>query len=185
MKNRYFEEQIHWVPLTAGKSTVNQNFACVQTSPICTQANQNSAPSSLKSQNPFVQYIKRTKCTYRIGAMKRNFFSVSRLKNFRCPIISTQKGIFPLFQQKNFCYKRPPHYNGYFFFFLREVHTFTLVYNGHFLLSPRWLKEVRQLCSIITSQKRPTRKIFPLFPMVLFLFSPRELIKRPSLGRLN
>ena len=71
------------------------------------------------------------------------------------------------------------------FFFLRAVHTFTLVYNGHFLLSPRWLKEVRQLCSIITSQKRPTRKIFPLFPMVLFLFSPRELIKRPSLGRLN
>ena len=73
----------------------------------------------------------------------------------------------------------------FFFFFLREVHTFTLVYNGHFLLSPRWLKEVRQLCSTITSQKRPTRKIFPLFPMVLFLFSPRELIKRPSLGRLN
>ena len=143
---------------SAGKSTVNRN----------------SAPGSLKSQNPFVQYIKRTKCTYRIGAMKRNFFQFPVSKIFVVPLFHPQKGIFPLFQQKNFCYKRPPHYNGYYyFFFLRAVHTFTLVYNGHFLLSPRWLKEVRQLCSIITSQKRPTRIIFPLFPMVLFLFSQR------------
>ena len=114
------------------------------------------------------------------------FFQFPVSKIFVVPLFHPQKGIFPLFQQKNFCYKRPPHYNGYYYyFFLRAVHTFTLVYNGHFLLSPRWLKEVRQLCSIITSQKRPTRKIFPLFPMVLFLFSPRELMKRPSLGRLN
>ena len=156
--------------MTAGKSTVNRN----------------SAPGSLKSQNPFVQYIKRTKCTYRIGAMKRNFFSVSRLKNFRCPIISPPKGHFSIISTEKFLLQTATTLQRlFFFFFLREVHTFTLVYNGHFLLSPRWLKEVRQLCSIITSQKRPTRKIFPLFPMVLFLFSPRELIKRPSLGRLN
>ena len=156
--------------MTAGKSTVNRN----------------SAPGSLKSQNPFVQYIKRTKCTYRIGAMKRNFFSVSRLKNFRCPIISPPKGHFSIISTEKFLLQTATTLQRlFFFFFLREVHTFTIVYNGHFLLSPRWLKEVRQLCSIITSQKRPTRKIFPLFPMVLFLFSPRELIKRPSLGRLN
>ena len=155
--------------MTAGKSTVNRN----------------SAPGSLKSQNPFVQYIKRTKCTYRIGAMKRNFFSVSRLKNFRCPIISPPKGHFSIISTEKFLLQTATTLQRLFFFFLREVHTFTIVYNGHFLLSPRWLKEVRQLCSIITSQKRPTRKIFPLFPMVLFLFSPRELIKRPSLGRLN
>ena len=156
--------------MTAGKSTVNRN----------------SAPGSLKSQNPFVQYIKRTKCTYRIGAMKRNFFSVSRLKNFRCPIISPPKEHFSIISTEKFLLRTATTLQRLlFFFFLRAVHTFTLVYNGHFLLSPRWLKEVRQLCSIITSQKRPTRKIFPLFPMVLFLFSPRELIKRPSLGRLN
>ena len=118
--------------------------------------------------------------------MKRNFFSVSRLKNFRCPIISPPKGHFSIISTEKFLLQTATTLQRLLlFFFLRAVHTFTVVYNGHFLLSPRWLKEVRQLCSIITSQKRPTRKIFPLFPMVLFLFSPRELIKRPSLGRLN
>ena len=155
--------------MTAAKSTVNRN----------------SAPGSLKSQNPFVQYIKRTKCTYRIGAMKRNFFSVSRLKNFRCPIISTQKGIFPLFQQKNFCYKRPPHYNGYYFFFFYEQSIHSLLFTtATFFCLQGGLKRFGN-CVPLLHPKRPTRKIFPLFPMVLFLFSPRELIKRPSLGRLN
>ena len=154
--------------MTAGKSTVNRN----------------SAPGSLKSQNPFVQYIKRTKCTYRIGAMKRNFFQFPVSKLFFVPLFHPQKGIFPLFQQKNFCYKPPPLYNGHhFFFYEQSIHSLLFTTATFFCL--QGLKEVRQLCSIITSQKRPTRKIFPLFPMVLFLFSPRELIKRPSLGRLN
>ena len=157
--------------MTAAKSTVNRN----------------SAPGSLKSQNPFVQYIKRTKCTYRIGAMKRNFFSVPVSKIFVVPLFHPQKGIFPLFQQKNFCYKRPPHYNGYYFFFFtsspyihcclqRPLSSVSKVVHG--------LKRFGN-CVPLLHPKRPTRKIFPLFPMVLFLFSPRELIKRPSLGRLN
>ena len=130
--------------MTAAKSTVNRN----------------SAPGSLKSQNPFVQYIKRTKCTYRIGAMKRNFFSVSRLKNFRCPIISPPKGHFSIISTEKFLLQTATTLQRLlFFFFLRAVHTFTVVYNGHFLLSPRWLKEVRQLCSIITSQDTNSKNI--------------------------
>ena len=70
-----------------------------------------------------------------------------------------------------------------FFFYEQSIHSLLFTTATFFCL--QGLKEVRQLCSIITSQKRPTRKIFPLFPMVLFLFSPRELIRRPSFGRLN
>ena len=118
------------------------------------------------------------------GRWRGIFFQFPVSKIFVVPLFHPQKGIFPLFQQENFCYKRPPHYNGYFFFFYEQsIHSLLFTTATFFCL--QGLKEVRQLCSIITSQKRPTRKIFPLFPMVLFLFSPRELIRRPSFGRLN
>ena len=45
------------------------------------------------------------------------FFQFPVSKIFVVPLFHPQKGIFPLFQQKNFCYKRPPHYNGYYYFF--------------------------------------------------------------------
>ena len=118
------------------------------------------------------------------GDEEEFFFSFPSQKFSLSHYFTPKRAFFHYFNRKISVTNRH-HSTTAIIFFLRAVHTFTLVYNGHFLLSPRWLKEVRQLCSIITSQKRPTRKIFPLFPMVLFLFSPRELIKRPSLGRLN
>ena len=115
---------------------------------------------------------------------EEEFFSVSRLKNFLCPIISPPKGHFSIISTEKFLLQtattlqRP-----LFFFYEQSIHSLLFTTATFFCL--QGLKEVRQLCSIIPSQKRPTRKIFPLFPMVLFLFSPRELIKRPSLGPLN
>ena len=155
--------------MTAAKSTVNRN----------------SAPGSLKSQNPFVQYIKRTKCTYRIGAMKRNFFSVSRLKNFRCPIISPPKGHFSIISTEKFLLQTATTLQRLllFFFYEQSIHSLLFTTATFFCLQGG-LKRFGN-CVPLLHPKRPTRKIFPLFPMVLFLFSPRELIKRPSLGRLN
>ena len=119
-----------------------------------------------------------------LGRWRGIFFSFPSQKFSLSHYFTPKRAFFYYFNRKISVTNRH-HSTTAIIFFLRAVHTFTLVYNGHFLLSPRWLKEVRQLCSIITSQKRPTRKIFPLFPMVLFLFSPRELIRRPSFGRLN
>ena len=42
-------------------------------------------------------------------------FQFPVLKIFVVPLFHRQKGIIPLFRQKNFCYKRPPLYNGHFF----------------------------------------------------------------------
>ena len=70
-----------------------------------------------------------------------------------------------------------------FFFYEQSIHSLLFTTATFFCLQGG-LKRFGN-CVPLLHPKRPTRKIFPLFPMVLFLFSPRELIKRPSLGRLN
>ena len=102
-------------------------------------------------------------------------------KIFVVPLFHPQKGIIPLFQQKkNFCYKRPPLYNG-LFFFLRAVHdTFTLVSTSRSTTA----KGSATVFHYSIPKETKSENI-SLIPMVLFLFNPRELIKRPSFGRLN
>ena len=51
------------------------------------------------------------------GRWRGIFFQFPVSKIFVVPLFHPQKGIFPLFQQKNFCYKPPPLYNGHYFFF--------------------------------------------------------------------
>ena len=48
---------------------------------------------------------------------EEEFFQFPVSKIFVVPLFHPQKGIIPLFEKKNFCYRRPPLYNGHFFFF--------------------------------------------------------------------
>ena len=151
--------------MTAGKSTVNRNLA----------------PGSFKSQNLFVQYIKRTKCTYRIGNLIGcSFFSFPSQKFSLFHYFTPKRALFHYFNRRRISVT-----NGHLFttafFFLRAVHdTFTLV-----SISRSTTARGSATVFHYSIPKETKSENISLIPMVLFLFNPRELIKRPSFGRLN
>lgn len=106
--------------MTAGKSTVNRNLA----------------PGSLKSQNLFVQYIKRTKCTYRIGNLIGcSFFSFPSQKFSLFHYFTPKRALFHYFNRRRISVTNGHLFTTAFFFFTCSpwyIHScFNLsIYNG-------------------------------------------------------
>ena len=93
---------------------------------------------------------------------EEEFFFSSRLKNFRCPIISPPKGHFSIISTEKFLLQTATTLQRllFFFFYEQSIHSLLFTTATFFCLQGgAWLKEVRQLCSIITSQETNSKNI--------------------------
>ena len=118
--------------------------------------------------------------TYRIGNLIGcSFFSFPSQKFSLFHYFTPKKALFHYFNRK--ISVTNGHLSTTAIFFLRAVHdTFTLVSTSRSTTA----RGSATVCHY-SIPKETNWKNISLIPMVLFLFNPRELIKRPSFGRLN